>query len=85
MVQDTSIESYRQIQSRLPAMQATAYRALATAGRPVCNKELSDHLGWPINSVTPTVFKLRERGLVVESHRAKYVPTNRRVIYWRVK
>ncbi|AOT24695.1 helix-turn-helix DNA binding domain protein [Mycobacterium phage Stasia] len=81
-VQDTSIESYHQIKPILPEREVQALSVLQRGG-PLCNLELADILGLPINSVTPTTYRLRERGLVVESHRAKYEPTNRTVIYWR--
>lgn len=80
-IQATSIESYHQIKPLLPKREVEAL-AWLQRGRPLCNLELAGLLDLPINSVTPTVFRLRERGLVVESHRAKYEPTNRTVIYW---
>jgi len=82
-VQTTSIASYNLIKPELPRREEELYDHLALHG-PLCNVEIADDLALPINSVTPTTFALRQKGLVVESHRAKYAPTNRTVIYWKV-
>ncbi|AGY37013.1 hypothetical protein FREDWARD_70 [Mycobacterium phage Fredward] len=81
-VQATSIESYRASLPELPSREAEVHDALQTIG-PMCNREISDLLGRPINVITPAVFSLRERGLVRESHRGVFEPTNRKVIYWK--
>ncbi|ASR77169.1 helix-turn-helix DNA binding domain protein [Mycobacterium phage MyraDee] len=81
-VQDTSIESYYKSLDSIPETERDVFRALSILGA-LCNREISDLIDRPINEVTPVVFRLRERGLVIESHRAKYAPTNRRVIYWK--
>lgn len=74
---------FTDVRPKLGQKQREVYQALLVSKRPVCNQELADYLGWPINAVTPRCQELRELGKVKEACRAVYPKTNRRVIYWK--
>lgn len=80
-VRTTSLAAYESIQAELNTKQEKVFDALTQLGS-MCNQEIADVLGWPINTVTPRVKELREKGLVVERRRAKYEPTGRTCIFW---
>lgn len=83
-VQDTSAETYYgEVKPALGEKQQKVLNALNISKRPVCNQELADHLGQPINTITPRVNELVAKGLAEEAFRAIYPKTNRRVIYWK--
>lgn len=42
-------------------------------------------LGWEINRITPRIFELREKKLVVEASKRKCKVTGRTAIAWKVK
>lgn len=85
MIQNTSIDAYRfDVLPRLGERQQIVLRALRTSSKPRCNQELADYLDQPINTVTPRVNELVEKGLVEEAYRDIYQKTNRRVIFWKV-
>lgn len=81
-IQDTSREAYQAIQPVLGERQQEVFSLLSTYGA-MCNSEIADNMAVPISYITPRVGELREKGLVVESHRAKYPATNRKVIFWK--
>ena len=83
-VRATSRKAYfTEVHPKLGDKQQKVLVALQMSRRPVNNQEIAEHLGWPINSVTPRVQELRELGKVEEAFRDIYPKTNRRVIYWR--
>jgi DNA-binding MarR family transcriptional regulator len=83
MIQNTSIDAYRfDVLPRLGERQQIVLTALRTSSKPRCNQELADHLDQPINTITPRVNELVEKGLVKEAYRDIYTKTNRRVIFW---
>ncbi len=85
-VRSTSREAYfNEVEPELGEKQTVVLNALHKAKRPVCNQEVADYLGQPINTVTPRMNELVKAGLVEEALRGVYPKTNRRVIYWRVK
>lgn len=70
---------------QLGEKQRRVLDAFEKAKRPICNQELAMYLNQPINTVTPRVNELVEKGLVEQSCKAIYPATNRRVIYWQKK
>ena len=83
-VRSTSRRAYfTEVHPKLNEKQTQVYVALQMASRACNNQEISEYLGWPINSVTPRVQELRELGKVEEAFRAVYPKTNRKVIYWQ--
>lgn len=82
-VQDTSREAYDFIKPLLGERQREVLVVLEDSTVKLCNQDIADRLGWPINTVTPRVKELREMGMVEESHRAPYGPTGRTVMFWK--
>jgi|YelNatPaOPRAMG01_1025707.scaffolds.fasta_scaffold166269_2 DNA-binding MarR family transcriptional regulator len=88
MVQETSLEAYRQIQPCLGQKQAEVYRLLKRAtecGYDMTNMEIARALRWSINRVTPRVLELREMGLVVLSQKRSCAVTGRTAMAWQTK
>ncbi len=81
-VRRTSIDAYYTL-PETARKQSDVLKQLREGG-PQCNAQLAAALGWPVNTVTPRVHELRNRGLVTEAGRAVYPPTNRTSIFWRV-
>jgi DNA-binding MarR family transcriptional regulator len=84
-MQDTSIEAFIQINEdgTIGKRQAQVYEVLKMG--PKTNREISLYLHLPINSVTPRVFELREKGLVRRSGSKIDNITRKRAIIWEVK
>lgn len=85
MIQSTSLEAYNDIRDSLGERQKLVYNTIKSAKRPVCNQEIADYLRKPINTITPRVNELVKLELVIEAGREIYPPTNRRVIFWKLK
>lgn len=87
-IQDTSRAAFRHIQPQLGAKQADVYQKLREAtvrGFDLTNAELARLLHWPINTVTPRVFELREQRLIIESDERLCGVTGFRAKAWKVK
>lgn len=81
MMQDTSIESFMDILPDLGSMQNMVYNVVkAYPGS--SNLDISRIMQKPINSVTPRVKELRDKGLVVLSHYKTDRVTGRRMMCW---
>ncbi|ASZ75229.1 helix-turn-helix DNA binding domain protein [Mycobacterium phage MissWhite] len=83
MIQDTSREAYHSVLPEMSDRKREVVNAVVTFGT-LCNREISDLVGRPINEITPTVLSLREDGVLTLSHKGIYEPTGRRVMYWRL-
>lgn len=81
-MQQTSLLAYHSLE-QLGKKQKACYDLINREGR-LCNREIAELLGWPINRVTPRVLELREQGHVVEVYRDLDPTTNRTVIFWKV-
>ena len=83
MIQQTSIEAYKEILPELGHRQQIVLDVIA------CHPGMSNHdiarfLNWEINTITPRVNELRELG-VVDYHSTKVDRvTNRNVMTWEV-
>lgn len=83
-VQDTSLDAYYgEVKPKLGEKQQRVLNVIRSARRPVCNQEIADWMNQPINTITPRVNELVEKGLVEQAAKEIYPKTNRRVIYWR--
>lgn len=83
MIQQTSLDAWRDIQADLGRRQAQVLNVfLNYPGFNYTNTELSKVLGLPINQVTPRVYELRQKGLLVEATRRVCNVTGRVVIAW---
>ena len=85
-VKSTSLSAYHnEVKPKLGEKQKVVYDLLLKAKRPVCNQEIAQYLGQPINTVTPRMNELVKLGSAEEAFRAIYPVTNRKVIYWKAK
>lgn len=76
----------RESTSGLGARQEAVWRVIRSASVDITNAEIAQHLGWPINRVTPRTLELRQQGLVVKGRKRKCTaPTSgqRPVQAWR--
>lgn len=83
MIQETSLESWESIQPELGTMQNMVYNIIKVYPG-VSNHDISNIMSKSINSVTPRVLELRQRGLVMFSHYKTDRATNKRVMCWCV-
>lgn len=80
-VQTTSAAAYQGLD--LSERQIAVRRAISAMGA-ACNQQIADYLAVPVNQVTGRVFELRQRGVVIESHKGLWKPTGKTVIYWQI-
>ncbi len=72
MIQQTSRMAYSDIKPELGKRQQEVYELLKESsliGVNMTNLEISDCLGRAINTITPRIGELREKGLVKESEK----------------
>ena len=81
MIQETSIDSWVQLQPELGTMQNMVYNIIKIYPGS-SNLDISRIIKKPINSVTPRVKELRDKGLVIKSHTKTDRITNRKVMCW---
>ena len=81
-MQDTSLSAYGEAKEKMGAHQSQVHYIIRQKGD-ISNLDIARLLNWPINSVTPRVKELRDKGLVEEAYRDIHPETGRRVIYWR--
>lgn len=83
MVQQTSLDAYEEVKLDLGDRQLLVYNKLKDLE---CsnNMILSRILNLPINTITPRVLELREKGLVVADSVRKCPITKRASVFWRV-
>ena len=83
MIQDTSLETYKVLIPELGIRQQQIYDII-TKHNNVSNLDLSRISKLPINSVTPRVKELRDKGLVIlGGYKTDHI-TQRRVMCWSV-
>jgi hypothetical protein len=81
-MQPSSLDAWKSIQADLGQKQRAVLKALQEIGE-ASNKQISNLLGWPINTITPKVLELRHMGLVDFSREQVDLKTNRTEIVWR--
>lgn len=80
-VQNTSMDSFHSFTpEELGDRQRAVYEELLKG--PGSNRELSERMNWPINTITPRVNELREMGAVIDAGKQHDDVTNRDVIVW---
>jgi transcription initiation factor IIE alpha subunit len=82
MIQSTSLEAYHILEPNLGEKQQTVYDTILRHPES-SNYELSQILNWRINSITPRVKELRDKGLVLCCGHKKDVSTGMNVMIWR--
>ena len=68
--------------ARLGRRQRTVYGLLRRYPGGLSNMEIAHYLGWSVNRVTPRVFELRQKGLVVPGPRRPCTITGQTVQTW---
>ena len=81
MIQPTSLEAYHVLKPKLGSMQNLVYNFLQLHPNS-SNHDISHALMKPINSITPRVKELRDKGLVIMNGYKIDEITNKRVIRW---
>jgi len=86
MFQLTSKEAYEEMirTNKIGKRQEQICRVLSEFPFPMTNLEISHFSGLPINSVTPRVKELREKGVIAEAFRKVDPATGRRAIAWKL-
>jgi len=83
-IQQTSLESFRDIKKELGKRQQCVFDGFISNGS-CTNLELSRMLGLPINQITPRTNELVKMGLVVEDKKRSCDVSGRKAIAWMVK
>ena len=83
-MQQTSIDVYHDIAQSLGDRQRLVYEAIRYLGCPT-NLEISKFKKIPINQVTPRVYELREKGIVIQCEKRECSVSKRVVMSWRVR
>lgn len=81
MPRQTSRDAFRSLPD-INGKQREVFVAIKEMGS-ACNIDIADHLGLPINRVTPRTNELVKMGKVKEGFRAICPKTNRKAIYWK--
>jgi len=80
--QSTSLEAYAGMTpAALNDRQRAVLRAIRELGA-ATNQEISQYLGWPINTVTPRVLELRALEVVRYMGSTRITPTHRKAMLW---
>jgi hypothetical protein len=83
MNQQTSLAAYQEIQSEIGRKQT--YVLIMLKNLEVANNTiLAKKLGWSINTVTPRVLELREKGMITQDSIRDCPITHRKTIFWRI-
>lgn len=80
-VRDTSVAAYQDVQAHLGEKQQVVLTVLQDTPN-MTNTEIAQSLGWPINTVTPRVYELRNLGLVREIGKRMCKVTGKSVYAW---
>jgi len=81
-IRDTSLEAYESIKPELTKKQKVVLNAIKIL-QPCTDLEISNHLGWAINRVTPRRGELEKAGLIRSYERVKQV-TGRSAWAWKI-
>jgi len=83
-IQPTSLQAYfGEVVPSLGNRQKIVIEAFLT--NTFTNAELGKYLGWPINTVTPRVKELRDKGYLVEDCVRPCKVTGRNAKVWKLK
>lgn len=84
-VADTSLHTYRtEVAPTLGERQQVVYDLLEKAHESLTNSEIAARLNWPINTVTPRIFELREAGKVMSDGKRECRCTGRTAYAWTI-
>ena len=82
MIEETSLQAYQEVMKTLGERQKEVYWMLCELGE-ATNTMLSRALHLPINCVTPRIFELRKKGLVIREKVDLCPITRRNCIFWK--
>lgn len=82
-MRQTSLLAYKTIEHKLGPKQKTVLEALEEIA-PATDKQLAEHLGWPINTVTPRRGELYKKGKVIEAY-VQRDTSGRPATFWKPK
>ena len=80
-MKNTSLNAYESIKPDLGKKQQDVLEVIENHPN-LCNYEIAEKLGWPINRVTPRCKELREFGFVVDNGKKTCPSTNRESHMW---
>ncbi len=83
-VAQTSLMTYLDNLNTLGTRQQLVLKIISTRVG-ICDQEIAIELGWPINCVTGRRRELVDMGHIEEAYKGKYAPTNRTVMFWKIK
>lgn len=81
-MRSTSLEAFDKIKPELPGRESQVFNALIKLEF-ATNAMIAKYLNLPINCVTGRTKGLRDKKLVVESHKSWCPVTKNKAIYWR--
>lgn len=85
MIQETSRLAYfEEVKPTIGNRHKEVITALSGA-TDMTNSELAEKLDWGINRVTPRIWELREKGIVIESQKRPCRVTSRTALAWKIK
>ena len=79
---ETSVQAYDSVQEALGLRQRQVMVELCKAD--LTNFQIAKQLSLPINQITPRVYELRQRGLVIAKGFVVCPETGRRAILWGI-
>lgn len=82
MIQETSMQAYKQIKDELGKRQHEVFIAIVNLER-ATNSMIAKHINLPINCITGRTNELRKKGLVIYSHTSWCPVTKNKAMYWR--
>lgn len=82
MIAATSLEAYQEVKKTLNERQTVVLNFIRQAGE-VCNLDIAEGLGWPINCVTPRVLELRQKRLIYANSR-RPSQSGRLANFWKI-
>jgi DNA-binding Lrp family transcriptional regulator len=81
MMKNTSLEAFMSIRVDIGKRQLEVYKIIKKF-QPINNREIAKRSCLPINSVTPRVKELRDKGIIRKHGIAIDTKTNRKAICW---
>lgn len=84
MITQTSLQAYNRIKEEIGERQLQVYQTLKELLY-ATNTMISKKIKLPINSITPRIFELRQKGLVEYSHTSWCPITKMKAKYWKCK
>lgn len=83
MIQQTSLQAYREIQPELSKRQEQVYKTIMN-NPGLNNTEIARKLGKPINTITPRVNELRKKELVKLKEKKQCPITKKTTMAWEI-